>query len=661
MTFPTTQLLDNFNRSDIAALPSPWASWWSPGNTFENFNQHADFLIPGTATDYRSNATYGPDCEVWCTIAQVSSGGGNITIWLRGDNGGASVSGYGLELTVSGGVATFKIGVYNATNPGPQGTFGTTLASTTQAFANGDGVGFSAIGTTLTAWYRSGASGAWTAILTTTDSTYTAAGRLAMTGVLASGTNWQIEDFGGGTFGTVPQHTPTGPSVGCGDRLALEDGSGVVLLEYTALLTETDGDIALETPADGSGGGVLLFEWGIDSRMLVENPDPWGIMLEDRSGFLQAESGGTVILEEATVVDGLQLESGVGNLEAEDGRTIRLEEMPRGHVLLEDSSGALIEEDGSSYILLDQAPDSSDACDGMLLEDGSGYIQLNNPRPSPTDAILVNNRVISGTASITQPAASLDAVGTVPVTGTADVTQPAASLDAVAVERFTATGSVTQPAASLDATAKERFTATADVTQPAASLDATAKERFTATASVTQPPASLDAVAKERFTASADVTQPAASLDAVAKEKFVATASVTQPAASLDATAKERFVASGSVTESPASLDASGTVTETGVVGDGSVTQPAASLDAMGSVTVTNVTGTASVTQPAASLDMNGSVTNPPSPPKVVSNGPGGAYPLKPRRRPDWLDQVEREPQTKTKKTAAVLLELGVL
>ena len=185
MAFPTTGILDSCTRAD----ESPATGWTDnvDGSSYGGVRIVSNRLTPisGDSWDYFSASTYGPDCEVYWTDDVLA----NVTVYLRlSPIGSASVDGYGISRTAT------TVSIIRLDNDAD-----TVLApAITQASSAGDSVGLSAIGDTLTAYYKA-SGGSWTSIGTRTDSTYNQAGRIApyMTGSGAS-----IYNIGGGNFGT---------------------------------------------------------------------------------------------------------------------------------------------------------------------------------------------------------------------------------------------------------------------------------------------------------------------------------------------------------------------------------------------------------------------------------------------------------------------------
>jgi hypothetical protein len=138
--------------------------------------------------------TYGPDSEVYVTVATAGTSS-ECDLYARVSTiSSGTFDGYHMACSHNtNNVVLTRIDA---------GVASAALATFAQAIANGDSVGMSIIGTTITAWYKAGA-GAWTSLGTATDSTYGAAGYL----VLEAGNNtWTFTNFGGGTaLGGLPQ------------------------------------------------------------------------------------------------------------------------------------------------------------------------------------------------------------------------------------------------------------------------------------------------------------------------------------------------------------------------------------------------------------------------------------------------------------------------
>ena len=169
MAFPTTGVLDSFTRANVG--PPPSASWsypWYPGDggTQVFSNQCRSKANYGDA--YWNVGTFGPSSEVYCTISTLSPTNYIVYINLRTINPNSStLCGYYIRYT---NAATDTVQFYRVDD-----TVETQLGATiSQDFSNGDGIGFDAVSSTLTAYRQS--SGAWSSVGSRTDATYTAAG-----------------------------------------------------------------------------------------------------------------------------------------------------------------------------------------------------------------------------------------------------------------------------------------------------------------------------------------------------------------------------------------------------------------------------------------------------------------------------------------------------
>ena len=152
-------------------------------------NQLAPETGGGFSSAYRNNANYGPDAEVFITMA------------TRLEN--YSIA--GLRLIFPGSDGYNVRHVHSALFLDTWEIFrvdddiDTLLGATLEQDAdNGDGLGLEAISSTLTAYRRS--AGVWSSLFNRTDATYTGAGRVGFRGNEIT-PRW--DDFGGGTVVTA--------------------------------------------------------------------------------------------------------------------------------------------------------------------------------------------------------------------------------------------------------------------------------------------------------------------------------------------------------------------------------------------------------------------------------------------------------------------------
>lgn len=193
MAFPTTSVLDDFNRADGDAGAN-WtgdligASWPKPDVAS---NQLRADVGNAFSSGWWNVATYGPDCEVYCTFATAP--GNAVRLYARGsDFGTATYDGYEIECDNS---SSYLQKVVNGTR--------TTIQSFGVLFASGDSVGMEVTGTSTTTirCYRKPSGGAWGQIgtdQTDASSPLTAAGHLGI--VFVNDSTARIDNFGGGTI-----------------------------------------------------------------------------------------------------------------------------------------------------------------------------------------------------------------------------------------------------------------------------------------------------------------------------------------------------------------------------------------------------------------------------------------------------------------------------
>ena len=189
MPFPTTGVVDNFNRADENPL-SDGGKWTNPwfagdGNLQVLTNQCARTVTFSDA--YRNDLNYGPDTEVFVTVAALAITDDHAYLGLRLALP-TSNDGYALASIVDVGTDIWRVRRIDAEVQTQLG------ADILQEVSVGDGVGLDMVSSTLTVYYRS--AGSWSSLGTRTDGTYTAAGKIS----LGTGNDIpRLDDFGGGT------------------------------------------------------------------------------------------------------------------------------------------------------------------------------------------------------------------------------------------------------------------------------------------------------------------------------------------------------------------------------------------------------------------------------------------------------------------------------
>jgi hypothetical protein len=194
---PVTPLLDNFARPNNTGPPGPnWthmvvSSSSATNNLFITKGQVTGDA--GTNADYWNPQEFGPNSEVWVTVAAKPTVDQDpVVLGVRFLNpGAANASGYqAYYMYRSKQADQYKI--ISRVN----GTTSTTLASVTGPTLNaGDQLLFRAIGTTLELWLSN--AGTWTRILSAKDSTFAGAGYINLT---ARDGSVRLTNFGGGTL-----------------------------------------------------------------------------------------------------------------------------------------------------------------------------------------------------------------------------------------------------------------------------------------------------------------------------------------------------------------------------------------------------------------------------------------------------------------------------
>ena len=188
-TFPTTGLLDNFNRANQG--PPPSASWstdiWgeSAGGLRVVSNQCADEAGDG-GDGWWNAATHGPNSEAYCDLSTAD-------LWLEVyarliSPGTAGLDGYFLQILPAAGdedARIFRIDNAIETQLGATYTAGT--------YGSGNQIGFELIGGTLTAYQN---TGSWTPLFSRSDSAYGSAGYIGLS--QGRGTA-RFDNLGGGT------------------------------------------------------------------------------------------------------------------------------------------------------------------------------------------------------------------------------------------------------------------------------------------------------------------------------------------------------------------------------------------------------------------------------------------------------------------------------
>lgn len=215
--FPTTGLLDNFNRADVTnSLGSNWSAGLDPSvpNSAGILSGQA-YVPSGFKSNWWNFSQYGPNCEVFATIAAFGTTGVNpyIQIGCRIQNPGLSnYTGYFARI--------YDVDIYSIRR---DNGVDNVIANIGNIVA-GEKLGIEAIGNTIT--YKKFSGGSWSNMNSMTDTTYPGGGYVGI--IFGSGVEARVDDFSGGTVvgaATVNIRSP-------GDRYKLTQQYASAVLRY---------------------------------------------------------------------------------------------------------------------------------------------------------------------------------------------------------------------------------------------------------------------------------------------------------------------------------------------------------------------------------------------------------------------------------------------
>lgn len=200
MSFPTTSVLSNFTGADEDPI-SEGGNWYTTGpfrfggvlnERLSNQTVRDQDITTGDSGSLWQVAQYGPDSEVFATIAALPGAGENVTVWCRIHNPGNATTAEGYLGQWINGTGW---NIYKMLTGSDFTEIGTTAASPSPIA--GDKIGLEVIGTTLNLYHYTG--GAWNLRVTGTDSSISGAGYIGLE-FGANATEAAFDDFGGGTI-----------------------------------------------------------------------------------------------------------------------------------------------------------------------------------------------------------------------------------------------------------------------------------------------------------------------------------------------------------------------------------------------------------------------------------------------------------------------------
>jgi hypothetical protein len=232
--FPTTGILDNFNRDDENPLAN--GTWTCPMQTGLNNLQLVSNQVntpSGSANCYWSASSFGPDTETYVKVAAKPTANGLcVALAARISGAGGSISGYWGEFCTQSGTDTWDLYRFDNGTPTHIGTQGTA------ELTNGDSMGLQVMGNSVKLYYKP-ASGSWTVMSSATNSTYSGSGRI---GLHMEDIPSQTDDFGGGTIGSATMiMSNSGPVASTTGRAKyrLSISPGQTAGTYTTVITYT--------------------------------------------------------------------------------------------------------------------------------------------------------------------------------------------------------------------------------------------------------------------------------------------------------------------------------------------------------------------------------------------------------------------------------------
>lgn len=184
--FPSTRILDDFNRPDEDPITTNWTTPLTSGDQSARCvgYRFAGAAAGGWGTAYYDLAQFGPDCEAYITVTTLASA---ATVWARATSVGGSTSGYAVLLSST------TIYIYRV-----DAAVGTIIAQKSLSSSAGCKIGIRAIGSQIEAWRDVGSG--WVRQLVVTDSTYATKGYIATE---ISGSTGRSDNFGGGDVGSI--------------------------------------------------------------------------------------------------------------------------------------------------------------------------------------------------------------------------------------------------------------------------------------------------------------------------------------------------------------------------------------------------------------------------------------------------------------------------
>jgi hypothetical protein len=196
-SFPTQGILDTFTRANENPL-SDGGKWTCAYFTANNLQLLSNAVKASTSSDGSCEwnvTTFGPESEAYVTVATLSStADATAILFVRAASG---TTGY-LLFVCQANDATCDAGAGWAIIRLDSGLSSPVLlTSASSPISAGDSIGLLVKGSTITGYKKTG--GVWGSVLSTTDSTYSAAGNIGLIIENDSSQGMTLTNFGGGT------------------------------------------------------------------------------------------------------------------------------------------------------------------------------------------------------------------------------------------------------------------------------------------------------------------------------------------------------------------------------------------------------------------------------------------------------------------------------
>lgn len=182
MAFPSTGILDSFDRADGSAGPD-WTDGTFPAPTIRSNRAYASAWVPAVWQRFVAS-----DCEVHATV----SADGGLVYARAGGNPFTDGYAFGVD---NGGWAALSVSIGGTSRSLAAGWLPGGLRE-----SDGDGIGLRCDGSRIQAWFRPGPTGAWQLIYDVTDTALAAVGRIVY---IPNGFAGWFDAFGGGSIGAL--------------------------------------------------------------------------------------------------------------------------------------------------------------------------------------------------------------------------------------------------------------------------------------------------------------------------------------------------------------------------------------------------------------------------------------------------------------------------